>query len=340
MALARVRFQSSDKVAEAEDGEWLYDVCDRAQSGIPFACKAGACGTCATEVLSGMEHLDPQTAREVRTLTAAGLDAKKVRLPCLSDVHGDITFGAPLRADGLSLATHDVTVESYRPLNLTVCEVRFYVESGGFEFKPGQYVIFHVPNRQDGKVVRRSYSISSPPWERGHFEVCVRAVAGGHASNYVHRLRPGRKLKVEGPYGDFVLDEESKKDIIMVATGTGISPIRSMLTHLLLQKSDRRVRLFFGLRHESDLFYTDLLRGLAAHYPGFEYFITLSQPSQGGWSGASGRVTDLIKRHVTARDAASSEAYLCGSHAMIRSCSDELRALGMPEDAIKHENFY
>jgi len=338
--MAIVRFESSHKIAEAEDGEWLYDVCDRARGGIPFACKAGACGTCATEVLSGLEHMDPQTAREIRTLTEAGLDPTKVRLPCLSDVHGDITFGAPLRGEGTALATHDVTVESYRPLNLTVCEVRFYVESGSFEFKPGQYMIFHVPNRQDGKVVRRSYSISSPPSERGHFEVCVRAVAGGHASNYVHRLRPGRKLKVEGPYGDFVLDEQSKKDIVMVATGTGMSPIRSMLTHLLHQRSDRRVRLFFGLRHESDLFYTDLLRGLAAHYPSFEYHLTLSQPSEGGWAGARGRVTELIARHVSTSEAANSEAYLCGSRGMIKSCGDQLRALGMSDDAIKHENFY
>ncbi len=338
--MATVRFRSSDRSAEAADGEWLYDVCHRAQSGIPFACKAGACGTCATEVLDGLAHMDPQTAREVRTLTAAGLDPQKVRLPCLSDVHGDITFGAPLRGAGFSLATHDVTVESYRPLNLTVCEVRFYVAGGGLTFRPGQYMIFHVPNRQDGQVVRRSYSISSPPSERGHFEVCVRAVAGGHASNYVHRLRPGRKLKVEGPYGKFVLDEDSKRDLIMVATGTGMSPIRSMLTHLLHGRSDRRVRLFFGLRHESDLFYTDLLRGLAAHYPSFEYHLTLSQPAGGGWAGARGRVTDLVERQVSAREAASSEAYLCGSRAMVRDCSDGLRALGMPDDAIRHETFY
>lgn len=336
--MPKVTFRASDKAVDADDGEWLYEVCDRAKSGVPFACKAGACGTCATEVLSGADHMDPQTAREVRTLTAEGLDPARFRLPCLSNVHGDITFGAPARAEGEALATHDVTVESWRPLNLSVCEVRFFVDGGAFDFLPGQYVIVQVPNRQDGTVIRRSYSISTPPSERGHFEICVRAVAGGHASNFVHRLRPGRKLKVEGPFGDFVLDQESKSDILMIATGTGISPIRSMLTHLLYYKSDRRVRLFFGLRSEQDLFYTDLLRGLSAHYPNFEAMITLSQPRD--WPGHRGRVTDLVERFVTSDDAKSTEAYLCGSSAMIRSCSRQLATLGFPASAVRYENFY
>jgi ferredoxin-NADP reductase/ferredoxin len=338
--MTNVTFKSSNKSISAEPGEWLYEVCERAQSGVPFACKAGACGTCATELLEGADALGPPSARELRTLETAGLDGARFRLPCLYDVPatGDLTFGAPAHAAGRALATHDVVVESWRPLNHTVCEVRFFVESGPFEFKPGQYLIFHVPNRQEGKVIRRSYSISTPPSERGHFEVCVRAVSGGHGSNYVHRLRPGRKLKVEGPFGDFVLDENSKKDILLIATGTGMSPIRSMLTHLLYQRSDRRIRLFFGLRHEGDLFYTDLLRGLAAHYPGFEYHITLSQPS--AWGGHRGRVTDLLGKMISAKDAANTEVYMCGSHAMIRSCAEQLRALGFPEDAVKHEQFY
>lgn len=282
--------------------------------------------------------MDPQSARELCTLGSVGLDADKYRLPCLSDVHGDIVFGASARGAGAALPTREVVVESWRPLNLSVCEVRFFVEGGPFEFQPGQYVIMHVPNRQDGKIVRRSYSISTPPSERRHFEVCVRAVAGGHASNYVHRLRPGRKLQVEGPFGDFVLDESSKRDILMIATGTGISPIRSMLTHLLYFRSDRRVRLLFGLRNEADLFYTDLLRGLSAHYPSFEALITLSQPSN--WTGHKGRVTDLIDRYVTAADSSNTDVYMCGSHGMIHDASAKLLALGFPAAALKHENFY
>jgi ferredoxin-NADP reductase/ferredoxin len=338
--MPKVRFSFSNKEVVADDGEWLYDVCDRAQSGIPFACKAGACGTCATEVLEGWESLDKQTAREVRTLGSIKVDPGKYRLPCLSDAHGDIVFGKPFNAPekDTALKIHDVEVESYRPLNATVAEVRFFVKSDNFSFKPGQYVIFHVPHPT--QKIRRSYSISTPPSDKRHFEVCVRSVAGGFGSNYVHRLRPGDSLKVEGPYGEFVLEEKSPKKILMIATGTGMSPIKSMLLHLLDTRSSRKVKLFFGVRHESDLFYLDLFRGLKAHYPEFSYETTLSSPNPERWSGHRGRVTDLVQKYVEYPETGDIEAYLCGGQEMIEDCKEQLLKIGFPAGSIHHENFY
>jgi ferredoxin-NADP reductase/ferredoxin len=340
-AMPTLTFEHSGVRADADEGEWLYDVCERAGAGIPFACKAGACGTCATPVLAGIEHLAKVTAREARTLTNLRLDLNSVRLPCLKDVGGgDVVWGRPVNVAecAADLQSHTVVVESYRPLNLSVAEVRFYVGTEGFAYRPGQYMIFPVPNLPH--PIRRSYSIATPPSDANHFEVCVRAVAGGAGSNFIHRLRPGQTLNVEGPFGDFVLDEDSSRDILMIATGTGMAPIKSMLMHLLERRSSRRVRLFFGLRHESDLFHTDLLRGLKAHYPGFEYRIILSRADPEIWSGPRGRVTDLIDKYVTGDDAARSEAYICGGRPMIDSCVGRLKDLGFPEDAIKYERFF
>jgi ferredoxin-NADP reductase/ferredoxin len=335
-----ITFTHADKSIEAEIGDWLYDVAESAESGVPFSCKAGACGTCATDVLEGRENLGGQTARELRTLESCRLDSTVYRLPCLGDVHGDIVFGKPYQAkeQATSLNVHNVVVESYRPLNATVAEARFFVETPEFAFKPGQYMIFHIPHPE--KIIRRSYSISTPPSDKRHFEVCVRAVAGGHGSNYVHRLRPGDQLQVEGPYGDFVLQEGSRKHILMIATGTGMSPIKSMLMHLLDIRSSRKVRLFFGVRHESDMFYTDLYRGLAAHHPEFKYDITLSSPNPETWAGHRGRVTDLIDRLVSPDDAETTEVYLCGGRDMIEDSIARLLAVGFPNRAIHHENFY
>jgi len=338
--MPKVTFTHAGKSVEAREGEWLFDVVTDADGGIPFSCKAGACGTCATQVLEGNASLGNPSAREIRTLSGAGLDPSAYRLPCLCEVHGDIVFGKPHVAEGqeTALQAHDVLVESYRPLNATVAEVRFFVETPDFAFEPGQYMIFHVPHPD--KVLRRSYSISTPPSDKRHFEVCVRAVAGGYGSNYVHQLRPGMRLKVEGPHGDFVLQQKSKKDILMIATGTGMSPIKSMLLHLLDTKSNRKVRLFFGVRNESDLFYTDLFRGLAAQYPKFRYHITLSSADPEKWAGLRGRVTDLVERLVAPADAETIEAYLCGGREMIEDCKKRLAAKGLPEDAVHHENFY
>ncbi len=338
--MPKVTFTHSNKTVEANEEDWLYDVAEAAESGIPFSCKAGACGTCATEVLEGSENLGDQTAREIRTLSGSRLDPAAYRLPCLGDVHGDVVFGKPANAkeQETSLNVHPVVVESYRPLNATVAEVRFFVETSEFRFKPGQYMIFHVPHPE--KILRRSYSISTPPSDKRHFEVCVRAISGGHGSNYVHRLRPGQRLKVEGSYGEFVLQEGSGKNILMIATGTGMSPIKSMLMHLLDIKSNRKVTLFFGVRHESDLFYTDLFRGLAAKYPPFNYKIILSSPNPESWAGLRGRVTDPIDKQVQSADAETTEAYIRGGQQMIEDCKARLLEKGLPEIAIHHENFY
>jgi NAD(P)H-flavin reductase/ferredoxin len=338
--MPKVKFEHSGQVCECEVGEWVYNVVDRAKGGIPFACKAGACGTCATELRSDREGIGPQTAREARTLRANGLDPGSYCLPCLADVAGDVVFGKPVNAKktGAKLGAREVVVESYRPLNGTVAEVRFFAGPEELEFKPGQFMIFNIPHPE--KPVRRSYSISTPPSDKRHFEICVRSVAGGHGSNYVHRLRPGSRLTVEGPYGKFVLREDSEREILMIATGTGLSPIKSMLLHLLDSKSGRKVRLFFGLRHEADLFYTDLLRGLAAHYPSFEYRIILSAPDPNSWAGPRGRVTALVDDLVTPADAESTEVYLCGGRKMIEDCKKRLSDKGFSANVLRHENFY
>jgi len=338
--MPRITFTHANKSCEAAEGDWLYDVVDGCDGGIPFSCKAGACGTCATEVKEGRENLGEQTAREIRTLEAQGLDPADYRLPCLCDVHGDVVFGTPHAAaeKATALSAHDVVVESYRPLNATVSEVRFFVETGDLSFSPGQYMIFHIPH--PGHVLRRSYSISTPPSDKRHFEVCVRAVAGGHGSNYIHRLRPGNRLKVEGPFGDFVLQDTPEKRALMIATGTGVSPIKSMLLHLLDTKSRREVRLLFGVRNESDLFYTDLYRGLSSRYPEFRYDITLSSPNPQSWAGRQGRVTQVLEEVVRPGDAETTEVYLCGGQRMIEDCKARLKEKGFPEESLHHENFF
>lgn len=336
----RITFKKDGLIYEAEDGEWLYDVCQEAGASVPFACKAGACGTCATEILEGKEVLGVPRAREIRTLEANGFDPVRYRLICLADAHGDLTLGgsAHVPEEKAELGILNARVEAYRPLTLSVCEQRFVVEGGGLSFRPGQYLIFHVPGID--QVVRRSYSISSTPSNTGRFEICVRAVSGGFCSNYIHRLRPGDCIQVEGPYGEFCLEEHSPREILMVATGTGISPIKSMILYLLEHKSPRRVRLFFGLRNVSDLFYQDLFRGIAVNHPSIEPSIILSQPDLDRWDGPCGRVTDLIRQQVTEKDAERSEAYLCGGRPMIDDVKALLMGKGMGANHIHHENFF
>ncbi|MHC4470427.1 MAG: 2Fe-2S iron-sulfur cluster-binding protein, partial [Planctomycetota bacterium] len=138
--MPRITFKADDIVHECDEDDWLYDVCTDAGSSVPFQCKAGACGTCATEVLEGREALGKPTAREIRTLKATGVDPETHRLPCMCTAGGDAVLGAPAAAADTQqeLQTHDLVVESYRPLNHAVCEVRFRVEDDtAFTHRPG-----------------------------------------------------------------------------------------------------------------------------------------------------------------------------------------------------------
>jgi ferredoxin-NADP reductase/ferredoxin len=336
----RVIFQQDGITYDAEEGQWLYDVCQAAGASIPFACKAGACGICATQVVQGEQSMGPQKSREIRTLASIGLDPTRYRLPCMADISGPLTMGASAQTPQAtaSLPLCKIRVEEYRPLTLTVCEQRFAVESGEIKFSPGQYMIFHVPGID--KVIRRSYSISSHLSDSKHFEICVRAVSGGFCSNFIHRLRPGDCIQAEGPYGDFRLEEGSERDVLMIATGTGIAPIKSMMTYLLGQAGTRRIRLFFGLRNVSDLFYTKMLSDMTQSYTRFEPTIILSQPDPVGWAGLRGRVTDLIREQVSPEEASRSEAYLCGGRSMIDDSKGLLIRKGMSAEHIRHENFF
>ena len=126
----------------------------------------------------------------------------------------------------------------------------------------------------------------------------------------------------------------------MITTGTGMAPIKSMLMHLLDKKSSRKVRLFFGNRHETDLFYTDLFRGLKANYPEFEYDMILSSPNPKKWSGHNGRVTDLVEKNITEEDFINREVYICGGRKMLEDCKQILEEKKIPDTSIHFENFF
>jgi NAD(P)H-flavin reductase len=126
----------------------------------------------------------------------------------------------------------------------------------------------------------------------------------------------------------------------MIATGTGIAPIKSMLLYLLGHTGRRRIRLFFGLRNVSDLFYTKLLSDLRESHPWFEPTIILSQPDPMGWHGLRGRVTDLINEQVSADQVSNTDAYLCGGRPMIEEAKRLLIYKGMEVDHIRHETFF
>ena len=228
------------------------------------------------------------------------------------------------RTEGIRNLTHDVR------------EIRFALrEPGEITFKAGQFVSFEVTNPKTGRLVSRPYSILSPPSQRSGITLLLNLVPGGPGSTYLFSLREGAATQFKGPAGNFYLRDGPPKDLLFVATGTGIVPIWSMLHDRLERGFARSITLLWGLRSQKDLYYQDELRALAARYANFISLTTLSRPEP-GWTGTTGRVTKLVEERVPS--VSNLAVYLCGNSGMIKDVSDIINKKGLCP--IHREKYY
>ena len=210
--------------------------------------------------------------------------------------------------------THDV-----REIELTLAD------RASMMFVPGQWVSFEIERTESRLPATRAYSIASSANRTNAIELVLNRVADGAGSGYLFGLREGDATAFRGPMGTFVL-RDSPRDLLFVATGTGIAPFRSMLWSLAEASSSRAITLVWGLRSERDVYYQDELISLRERLPRFSFITTLSQPT-GGWRGTAGRVTGLVEARVAS--VANLEAFVCGSGGMIRDVRDVLRRKGL-----------
>jgi NAD(P)H-flavin reductase len=211
--------------------------------------------------------------------------------------------------------THDVRAIELRLL-----------EPNDITFKAGQFISFEVPKQQSPLPVTRPYSIASPPGQRDRILLILNLVQGGPGSSYLFGLHEGSRTSFKGPAGAFYLRDNGGRDLLFVATGTGIAPLRSMILAQLERASTQSVTLFWGLRSRRDIYLQEELRALTLAHPKFSYVTTLSQPEL-EWEGAGGRVTTLIDQRITS--VSNLAVYLCGGNGMIKDVTARLHAKGL-----------
>ena len=211
--------------------------------------------------------------------------------------------------------THDV-----RQIDLELIEPRELL------FKPGQFVSFEVPDARSGRMVTRPYSIASAPDSPQRISLLLNLIPGGPGSTYLFGLGEGDATTFAGPAGNFHLREDPARSLLMIATGTGIAPIRSMLLANAGRPKPNRATLLWGLRSERDLYYEDDLTRLGLQHPEFSFTITLSRP-QSDWSGDTGRVTSLVEQRVN--NVKELAVYLCGNNGMIKEVTGIIQKKGL-----------
>jgi len=203
-----------------------------------------------------------------------------------------------------------------------------------FDFKPGQWL--NVLLQKDGKPYGRPYSIASHASEKGSFQLCLKRVPSGYVSNYLSDLKTGEKVAIKGPFGVFLLKEPFEKDIIFIATGTGVAPFVPMVQEVLSKSPNSKVWLFFGVRHDEDVFYREFFEGLEKQYPNFKFIVTLSKPSP-QWKGEQGYVQHLLAKNFS--DGNNKQIYICGLPKMVEEVQAAALQLGIPKEKVYLEKY-
>jgi ferredoxin-NADP reductase len=205
-----------------------------------------------------------------------------------------------------------------------------------FRARPGQFLTFQWII--DGQRVARSYTICSSPQHVDYVEITPKRTENGRVSVFLNEIaKPGLLVEASGPYGHFCFDERIHKNIVLIAAGSGITPMISILRYIDDLKLPTRVNLLYFVRTAADIIFQSEFVRLERALPDFRYSVCLSRPHP-EWAGPSGRLTaELVSQHIV--DVSSSTFFLCGPTGFMENARSILRSLGASEDQILRESF-
>jgi naphthalene 1,2-dioxygenase ferredoxin reductase component len=325
----QITLEGRDGPVPAEAGDTILASLLRAGVPFPFSCQAGNCGTCKCELVSGdvleLEYSEHALSAQER--------ARGLILACRTQVWDDTVVR---RIDAEELVMHPSRVMRCRVLQIEALThdirgVRLAVEAGGpMTFSAGQYAeVEFAPG------LSRHYSMANTP-DVPELVFHVRHMPGGRSSAFVaNRLRVGDKVKVSGPLGVSYLRQHHRGPVLLIAGGSGLAPIESILCTLLARDHAAPVRLYFGVRSERDVYHEPLLKDLAARHAHFTYQVVLSEEI-----GARGRRYGLVHEAIEAPLPPDLMAYLAGPPVMVEAATARLRAEGLTVRQIHADAFY
>ena len=313
---------------EAGVGSSILNAAANSKLTLPYSCKMGRCSTCKCRVIAGSTRV---------LFDEIGLSEHEKAdgwiLSCVRTAETDVL----LEVD--DLGGKDLPVPKTLPCRISeinhmapdVIQVLLRLPpTADFQFVPGQYIDVIGPNG-----IRRSYSLANAGLEEKTLELHIRAVKGGAMSEYwFNRAKLNDLLRLNGPLGTFFLRETSNIDLIFLATGTGIAPVKAMLESMGKLSPDqlpKSISVFWGGRRVEDLYMS-----VTAITSYLSYIPVLSRPV-GIWTGFKGYVQDALL--ATTRNFTNAATYACGSDAMIHSARACLVQAGLPSSRFYSDAF-
>jgi Na+-transporting NADH:ubiquinone oxidoreductase subunit F len=342
---------------------------------LPSACGGqGTCAQCKCQVVEGGGDILPTEQAYI-----SRKDQKDFwRLGCQVKIRNDMKIKVP--DEIFSIRKWDATVKSNNNVATFIKELVIELpKDDPIHFESGGYIQIDVPaynnieyknfeieeiyrddwdkfdvwqyTAENKNPIFRAYSMANHPAEGNMIMLNIRiaspppnmpSVPPGIASSYVFNLKPGDKITVSGPYGDFHI-KDTEREMVYIGGGAGMAPLRSHIFHLLkTENTKRKVSFWYGARSVKEMFYDEEFKDLEKQFSNFKYQVALSDPlPNDNWEGPIGFIHQValdlyLKNH---EDPTECEYYLCGPPMMISAVQKMLWDLGVEEDMIAYDDF-
>ncbi|MCB1324203.1 MAG: NADH:ubiquinone reductase (Na(+)-transporting) subunit F [Leptospiraceae bacterium] len=363
----------ASKTLDVPAGASLLSALSSSGIYLPSACGGGGtCAMCKCQVFDGGGDILPTevgyfTRKEVK---------EHWRLGCQVKVKNNLKIGIPEEIFGIQKFT--CTVRSNHNVATFIKELVLDIDDGKvMHFEAGGYIQIYVPTYdikfkdfdiepeyrdaydhfdlwrytvKNDEEIFRAYSMANHPAEGNIVMLNIRIatpppgmdVPPGICSSYVFNLKPGDKVTISGPYGEFFM-KETDREMMYIGGGAGMAPLRSHIFDLFhTKKSKRKVSYWYGARSVREMFYEDEFRAIEKEFPNFSMHVAMSEPQpEDNWTGYTGFIHQVVldnylKDHP---DPTEIEYYLCGPPMMLDAVQKMLYDLGVEQDMIAFDDF-
>lgn len=328
-----VTLQPSGLSFSVEDGEAVLAAALRQGFILPYGCKNGACGSCKGKIVSGTVDYGVYQEKALSEADKAQGKALFCQAKPLTDLVIEArTVGA---AKGIEVKTLPCRVQKLERVAEDVMVLRLKLPANEkLVFLAGQFLEFML---KDG--TRRSFSMANPPHETELLELHVRRVAdGAFTAQVFERMKERDILRFEGPLGTFFLREDSSKPIVLVASGTGFAPIKSIIEDAASKGVTRPMVLYWGGRRPKDLYMNALAEGWAAQ--GLLRYVPVISDAlpEDAWAGRAGFVHRAVMEDFP--DLSACQVYACGVPVMVDAARRDFVAhCRLPEEEFFADSF-
>jgi Na+-transporting NADH:ubiquinone oxidoreductase subunit F len=192
----------------------------------------------------------------------------------------------------------------------------------------------------ENNIIMLNVRIATPPWDKK--TQSFMKVNPGVCSSYIFSRKPGDKVTISGPYGEFFI-KDTDREIMFIGGGAGMAPMRSHIFDLFLTKrTTRKTTFWYGARSKREIFYEEHFRRIEREFPNFKFVIALSEPKpEDNWTGFTGFIHQVIYDQYLSKHEAPEdiEYYICGPPLMLQAVLKMLDELGVPREMIAFDDF-